>query len=61
MAAVALRWSSWIELVDFGNCLMGVFKSIVYRFFLKKEPKFKDEDEQDRTKKGYIIMWVGSG
>ncbi|KAG5613033.1 hypothetical protein H5410_024314 [Solanum commersonii] len=111
MAAVTLRWISWMELVDFGNCLMGVFKSIVYRLFLKrnpslkmkmnkieqkwvillggsgrielklarvksnnktklrswwilvvfeKEPKFKDEDEQDRTKMGYIIRWVGS-
>ncbi|KAG5578010.1 hypothetical protein H5410_058144 [Solanum commersonii] len=44
LAAVALRWSSWMEQVVF-----------------EKEPNIKDEDEQDRTKMGYIIWWFGSG
>ncbi|KAH0648797.1 hypothetical protein KY285_034045 [Solanum tuberosum] len=27
----------------------------------EKESNIKDEDEQDRTKMGYIIWWFGSG
>uniref|UniRef100_M1A794 Uncharacterized protein n=1 Tax=Solanum tuberosum TaxID=4113 RepID=M1A794_SOLTU len=60
LAAFALRWSSWMEQVVFANCLMSVFKCVVQVVF-EKESNIKDEDEQDRTKMGYIIWWFGSG
>ncbi|WMV20661.1 hypothetical protein MTR67_014046 [Solanum verrucosum] len=59
MAAIALRWSSWMELVDFGNCLMGVFKSIVYRLFLKRNPSLKMK--MNKIEQKWVILLCGSG
>ncbi|WMV44956.1 hypothetical protein MTR67_038341 [Solanum verrucosum] len=59
MAAVALCWSSWMEPVDFGNCLMGVFKSIVYRLFLKRNSSLKMK--MNKIEQKWVILLCGSG
>jgi len=48
-----------MEQVVFANCLIGVFKWIVYKLFLKRNPTLKMK--MNKIEQKWVILLSGSG